>query len=115
MYAYQRVHTDATTILQVATSNIDVMVFHPSPVASRFASSADHKIALLDFFNNFAVPPEALPDAMFAAVGRCIWRDYGLVAVCFRMISKLMDFNFLAWITVATIHTTPDYKRHSAM
>ena len=101
--------------LQVATSGIDVMVFHPSPVASRFASSADHKIAILDFFNNFAVSPEVLPDAMFAAVGRCIWRDYGMVALCFRMLSKVMDYNLLAWITAATIHTTPDYKRHAAL
>eukprot|EP00892_Ulva_mutabilis_P007026 jgi/Ulvmu1/4696/UM002_0427.1 len=100
---------------EVATSGIDVMVFHPSPVASRFASSADHKIAILDFFNTFAVPPEELPDAMFAAVGRCIWRDFGLVAVCFRMLSKIMDYNLLGWITAATIHTTPDYKTHAAL
>lgn len=101
--------------MQVATSKIDVMVFHPSPVASRFAASADHKIDILEFFNLFAVPPSRLPDAMFAAVGRCIWRDFGLIALMFRMLSKLVDFNFLAWASAATIQFTPDFKRYAAM
>jgi short-subunit dehydrogenase len=101
--------------LQVATSKIDVMVFHPSPVASRFATSADHKIDILEFFNLFAVPPSRLPDAMFAAVGRCIWRDFGMIALMFRMLSKLVDFNFLAWASAATIHMTPDFKRYAKM
>lgn len=87
-------------------------VFFPSPVASNFAKSLDHKIDLLDLFNKLAVPPEALPDAMFAAVGRCIYRDYGTVAVLFRLMSKLLDYNLLAWLTAATAHTMPDFKRH---
>lgn len=100
---------------EVATSKIDVMVFHPSPVASRFASSADHKIDILEFFNLFAVPPSKLPNAMFAAVGRCIWRDFGFIALMFRMLSKVMDFNLLAWASAATIHMTPDFKRYAAI
>lgn len=107
------INTDAC--MQVATSKIDVMVFHPSPVASNFATSADHKIDILEFFNMFAVPPSRLPDAMFAAVGRCIWRDFGLIAILFRMLSKFVDFNFLAWATSATIHMTPDFKRYAAI
>ena len=101
--------------VQVATSKIDVMVFHPSPVASRFAASADHKIGILEFFNLFAVPPSRLPNAMFAAVGRCIWRDFGLIALGFRMLSKCVDSNVIAWGSAATIHMTPDFKRYAAM
>ena len=94
------------------SKGVDVTVFHPSPVASNFASSADHQIDLLDLFNKLAVPPDALPDAMFAAVGRCVCRDFGAVALAFRLSSKLLDYNLLAWLTAATAHTMPDYKKH---
>lgn len=87
-------------------------MFHPSPVASRFATSADHQIDLLDAFNRVAVGPEALPAPMCAAVGRTIWRDYGAVAVIFRLTSKLVDYNFLAWATAMAAPMMPDYKRH---
>lgn len=97
---------------EVLSHGIDVCVFHPSPVASNFASSAEHQIDLLDFFNKFAVSPDALPDAMFGAVGRCVWRDFGPVAVIFRLVSKLVDYNALAAITAATAHTMPDFKKH---
>ena len=98
--------------MQVRSQGIDVTVFHPSPVASNFASSADHQIDLLDQFNKLAVPPEALPDAMFGAMGRCVYRDFGLIALVFRLVSKLVDFNLLAWLTAATAHTMPDFKKH---
>lgn len=98
--------------VQVKSQGIDVTVFHPSPVASNFASSADHQIDLLDLFNRLAVPPEALPDAMFGAMGRCVYRDFGGIAMIFRLVSKLVDFNALAWLTAATAHTMPDFKKH---
>lgn len=97
---------------EVKSHGIDVMVFHPSPVASRFTVSADHQIDALDFFNKFAVRPESLPDAMFAAVGRCVWRDCGPIALIFRMTSKLVDYNLLAALTASVAHTMPDFKRH---
>lgn len=98
--------------MQVRSQGIDVTVFHPSPVASNFASSADHQIDLLDLFNKLAVPPEALPAAMFGALGRCVIRDFGGVAIIFRLTSKLVDSNLLAWLTAATAHTMPDFKKH---
>ena len=38
----------------------------------------------------FNVAPDALPDLIFASVGRCVWRDIGGVAVCFRLMMKLL-------------------------
>jgi hypothetical protein len=98
--------------VQVRSQGIDITVFHPSPVASNFASSADHQIDALDLFNKLAVPPEALPDAMFGAMGRCIHCDFGGVALIFRLVSKLVDYNLLAWATAAMAHTMPDFKKH---
>jgi short-subunit dehydrogenase len=98
--------------MQVESQGIDVTVFHPSPVASNFASSADHQIDILDLFSKLAVPPEALPNAMFGAMGRCVYRDFGPIALIFRLMSKLVDYNLLAWATAASAHTMPDFKRH---
>jgi len=38
----------------------------------------------------FNVEPDALPDLIFASVGRCVWRDIGGVAVAFRLMMKLI-------------------------
>lgn len=60
----------------------------------------------------FSVQPEDLPDAIFASVGRSVLRDLGLVCITFRLLNKICDANFLAWITAKTAHTMPDYKKH---
>ena len=66
---------------------------HPAPcpphhVADRFYDKA-HKIDALDFFKQFGVSPEDLPDTVFASIGRTVWRDIGPTAICFRMLTKV--------------------------
>lgn len=73
---------------QVKPYGIDVLVFHPSPVATRFYDKA-HKIDMLDFFKQFAITPEALPDTVFASIGNTVWRDIGPTAICFRLLMKV--------------------------
>jgi hypothetical protein len=41
-------------------------------------------------FRRFNVEPDALPELIFASVGRCVWRDIGGVAVAFRLMMKLI-------------------------
>jgi hypothetical protein len=36
------------------------------------------------------VEPDALPELIFASVGRCVWRDIGGVAVAFRLMMKII-------------------------
>lgn len=43
---------------------------------------------MLDFFKNFAVSPDDLPDVVFASIGRTVWRDIGATAVGFRLMMK---------------------------
>ena len=49
-----------------------------------------HKLDMLDFFKNFAVNPDELPDVVFGAIGRTVWRDIGATAVAFRLLMKLV-------------------------
>lgn len=78
----------ASLAAEVRPNGIDVMVFHPSPVASRFYDKA-HKLDSLEFFKKMAVAPEDLPDTVFGSVGRLVWRDVGPTAVGFRLLMKV--------------------------
>lgn len=101
----------ASLAAEVRSRGVDVLVVHPSPVASRFYEKA-HALQAIDFFKRFEVPPDALPDLVFAAVGRCVWRDIGGVAVAFRLLMKVLDTNVMATLLARTAHTMPDFKKH---
>lgn len=75
---------------EVRAAGIDVLVVHPSPVASRFYDAA-HKLDAMEFFKKFAVDPEDLPDTIFASIGRVIWRDIGPTAIAFRVLLKVRN------------------------
>eukprot|EP00879_Flechtneria_rotunda_P031704 GHRR01034658.1.p1 GENE.GHRR01034658.1~~GHRR01034658.1.p1 ORF type:complete len:343 (+),score=65.61 GHRR01034658.1:1317-2345(+) len=58
---------------EVKWLGIDVLAVHPSPVASRFYDGAT-KIGIMEAFRKLAVGPDALPDIIFASIGRTIWK-----------------------------------------
>jgi short-subunit dehydrogenase len=101
----------ASIAAEVKPYGIDVLVFHPSPVASRFYDKT-HKLDILDFFKKLAVDPDELPDTVFASIGRVVWRDVGPTAVGFRVLMKIVDYNLMATMTAAFGHLMPDFKRH---
>jgi hypothetical protein len=47
-------------------------------------------VPVLPVPHRFNVAPDALPDLIFASVGRCVWRDIGGVAVAFRLMMKVL-------------------------
>lgn len=101
----------ASLAAEVRHAGIDVLVVHPSPVASRFYDKA-HKLDALEFFRKLAVDPEELPDKVFASIGRLTWRDIGPTAIGFRLLMKILDYNLFAMLIAATAHTTGDFKRY---
>eukprot|EP00216_Chloropicon_sp_CCMP2111_P004814 CAMPEP_0198239020 /NCGR_PEP_ID=MMETSP1446-20131203/4545_1 /TAXON_ID=1461542 ORGANISM="Unidentified sp, Strain CCMP2111" /NCGR_SAMPLE_ID=MMETSP1446 /ASSEMBLY_ACC=CAM_ASM_001112 /LENGTH=323 /DNA_ID=CAMNT_0043921549 /DNA_START=223 /DNA_END=1194 /DNA_ORIENTATION=- len=96
---------------EVKSKGIDVCVVHPSPVATRFYDKA-HKIDMLDFFKKFSVDPDTLPEKVFRAIGRTVWTDIGTTAIVFRLMMKVVDYNFLSTLLSHIAHLMPDYKRH---
>ncbi|KAL6750248.1 hypothetical protein V8C86DRAFT_2817430 [Haematococcus lacustris] len=95
---------------EVKPYGIDVLVFFPSPVASRFYDKA-HKLDALDFFKRFAVSPDDLPDTVFASIGRTVFRDVGPTAIGFRLVMKLVDYNFFSCMAALFGSQLPDFKR----
>lgn len=102
----------ASLAAEVKSHGIDVLVFHPSPIASRFYDN-QKKIDALEFFKKFAMRPDTLPDQVFACIGRTVWADLGVTAMGFRVLTKIVDFNFLATLLANIAHRMPDYKRHN--
>eukprot|EP00879_Flechtneria_rotunda_P021053 GHRR01022179.1.p1 GENE.GHRR01022179.1~~GHRR01022179.1.p1 ORF type:complete len:148 (+),score=48.49 GHRR01022179.1:803-1246(+) len=98
---------------EVKWLGIDVLAVHPSPVASRFYDGAT-KIGIMEAFRKLAVGPDALPDIIFASIGRTIWKDVGPVALGFRLLEKLVDLNALFTIAAPFIHLMPDFKQQLA-
>lgn len=78
-------------------------------ILRRFYDKAE-KLDVLDFFKARAVDPDRLPNVIFGALGRSIWRDLGTDAVGFRLLTKIVDYNLLAWITSRIATTMPDFK-----
>lgn len=102
----------ASLAAEVRPHGIDVLVFHPSPVATRFYDKA-HKLDAMEFFKKFAVDPEELPDTVFASIGRMVWRDVGPTAICFRLLMKLVDYNLMAFATAVFAPYMADFKRYA--
>lgn len=97
--------------VELKSRGIDVCAVHPSPVASNFYDKA-HKLDSLNFFMNFAVKPEELPNEMFRPIGRVLWHDVGGVAIGFRMLLKLFDYGFFATLISRFAHLMGDYKKN---
>jgi len=100
---------------EVTSKGIDVLAVHPSPVASNFYSNKEQKAKMdaLDFFQGFAISPDKLPDEILRAIGRTVYTDIGPTAYSFRLMMKVVDYNFLATLMSKIAHHLPDYKRNS--
>jgi short-subunit dehydrogenase len=100
----------ASLAVEARHRGVDVLVFHPSPVASRFYDKAA-RLDVLDFFKGVAVHPDALPPLVFGSIGRTVWRDIGSTALGFRLLMKVVDYNLMATLTALAAPLLPDFKR----
>jgi len=101
----------ANIAVELKSRGIDVCAVHPSPVASNFYEKA-HKLDSLNFFMNFAVQPDALPQEIFRPIGRVVWYDIGGVAIGFRMLLKLIDYGCFATFISYFAHALGDFKKN---
>lgn len=58
----------ASLAAEVKSKGVDVLVVHPSPVATRFYDNAKGGTSMLDFFARFAVTADSLPRLIFGSV-----------------------------------------------
>lgn len=102
----------ASIAVELQCKGIDVTVVHPSPVASNFYDSVQHKIDSMEQFKKVAVAPSTLPDLIFASVGRLVLLDQGATAIGMRLFVSLVPYNFLASLIALIAPFLPDYKHN---
>lgn len=66
---------------------------------------------MMEAFRKLAVPADALPDIIFASIGRTIWKDVGPVAIGFRLLEKIVDLNALFTMAAPIMHLMPDFQQ----
>eukprot|EP00123_Amoebidium_parasiticum_P019458 comp25845_c0_seq1/m.47039 comp25845_c0_seq1/g.47039 ORF comp25845_c0_seq1/g.47039 comp25845_c0_seq1/m.47039 type:complete len:316 (-) comp25845_c0_seq1:39-986(-) len=90
-------------------NGIDVLVVHPSPIASNFYSNAG-SLSILSLVQKTAKPPSTIADCVFTCAGRTVVRDQGYFSIGNKLLLKLLDWNLLANITTVAVSTMGDYK-----
>eukprot|EP00730_Choanoeca_flexa_P015441 TRINITY_DN7093_c0_g1_i5.p1 TRINITY_DN7093_c0_g1~~TRINITY_DN7093_c0_g1_i5.p1 ORF type:complete len:354 (+),score=45.55 TRINITY_DN7093_c0_g1_i5:55-1062(+) len=98
----------ASLAAEVKSKGVDVVVVHPSPMATNFFKNSDGLNAL-EAFKRFAVGPEVIADVVFNSAGRFVIRDQGVITVILRVVTKILDPVLFAQLVCLTAHTTGDY------
>lgn len=101
----------ASLAVEVMAKGIDVTVFHPSPVASKFYNDLD-KIDALEMAKKAAVAADTLPDTVFKSIGWFVWRDIGMMAIAVRTITACVSYNLLTILFGMGAPFMDDYKRY---
>jgi len=95
---------------ELKNDGIDVVVVHPSPIASNFFDDAGTLDVLMSF-KKLAVGPSVIADVIFSSAGRFTVRDQGLVTILFRVFLKFIDFNFFCELVTRTAHLSGDFHK----
>jgi short-subunit dehydrogenase len=98
---------------EIRAQGIDVVVVHPSPIASNFFNNGKDLDALM-FFKQVAQGPSVIADVVFSSAGRFVVRDQGLVTIGFRILLKFLDPSFFCEVTSLFGSVSGDYKKHMA-
>ncbi|KAI8923947.1 putative short-chain dehydrogenase [Entophlyctis helioformis] len=98
----------ASVAAEMAESRVDVLVVHPSPIASNFYQNAG-ALAVLKTVEKGAASPTVIADAIWKNAGRFTIVDQGSVSVGMKMLFKVLDWNLFGEIMVRMVRTTGDY------
>jgi len=97
---------------EVFKDGIDVLVINPSPVDTNFYKAQNiNKHGTLAFFGKIAQPPTVIASTILSSIGRGgPVREQGAITFGVKMLVKILDYNFLAWLYNFVIPLTPEYN-----
>ena len=90
---------------------IDVVVVHPSPIASNFYDKTAALLSTLQQARKAAASPDVIAEALFKAPGRIVVWDQGLMCAGFRIANKVMDFAFFSEVASRFARFQGDHKK----
>jgi short-subunit dehydrogenase len=103
----------ATSIAgEVRDVGIDIVVVHPSPIASSFYEKTASVLSSLKTAQKAASSPFVIADAINASAGRLVVWDQGSTSVAFRLVTKTIDFAFFNELTSRVAYIfNPDHAK----
>lgn len=108
----------ASLAVEAKARGVDIHAVHPSPVNSRFTAGGGndvkvHKMSAIEMAYKFATGPEALPDQIFAAIGRApVMIDLGGTSIGMRLVVHFLGFNLMTYAFALAAPLMPDYKNN---
>lgn len=100
-----------TFAAEVKDAGIDVVVIHPSPVASNFYKTQGPQLDSLKQAQKAGVGPSVIADDIFSAAGRITVWDQGFVCVIFRVVNKILDWQFFAELVTRFGRLNGDHQK----
>lgn len=100
-----------TFAAEVKDAGIDVVVIHPSPVASNFYKTQGPQLDSLKQAQKAGVGPSVIADDIFSAAGRITVWDQGFVCMIFRVVNKILDWQFFAELVTRFGRLNGDHKK----
>ena len=96
---------------EIKHDGIDVLVLNPSPVATNFYNNdTAAKSDMLQMFKRTGNSPQYIADVLLSSVGFGVIREQGYFALSLKMLLKIVDYNFLSWVTAVFGHVSSEYK-----
>jgi len=96
---------------ELREDGIDVLVVHPSPVATGFYAGNKHGLDAVKFFQKTATTPDSIASCFFRGVGRTVIYDQGYFPVVVRLLLKILDSTLFTDITNWTAKWVGDLKK----
>nr|KAJ3413881.1 hypothetical protein HK105_001950 [Polyrhizophydium stewartii] len=95
---------------EVAEDKIEVLVVHPSPIASNFYQNANG-MSVLQAVEKSAAAPSVVSDAIWKCAGRTVIVDQGSASVGIKVLLRVLEWNLLADLFTAFVSVSGDYQR----
>ncbi|KCV69025.1 hypothetical protein H696_04445 [Fonticula alba] len=89
---------------------VDVLAIHPSPTRTRFYDNAQG-VQMLSFAQRIAVEPSEVADCLFKNAGRVVVIDQGLTSIGLKMLTKIIDGNFISLLFPFIPHLMEDFNK----
>jgi short-subunit dehydrogenase len=95
---------------EVKDLGIDVLVVHPSPIASNFYKGSEH-VESVQFFKKTAAGPQVIADAIFRGAGKLLIWDQGYFSILVRFLFKVLDWCAFSELMSRTATLNADHAK----
>jgi len=100
----------ASFAVEAYANGIDVTCLMSGPVQSNFYQNTP-KLDVLKFFWKISSTPEQIAETFIRSMGRLVWRDANLYTYATRLLTRVVDHNYLVWLIAVTQRFVKDMKK----